>query len=74
MAAWFLDSDYDSRCFCITQAFFPRQDAWEKIAKADKQRMYCERALASLDALLAKEEAARRTSPTGEGRRVVQHE
>lgn len=34
VAAWFLDSDYDSRCFCITQAFFPRQDAWEKIAKA----------------------------------------
>ena len=34
MAAWFLDSDYDGRCFCITQAFFPDQDAWEKIAKA----------------------------------------
>jgi adenine-specific DNA-methyltransferase len=34
VAAWFLDSDYDGRCFCITQAFFPRQDAWEKIAKA----------------------------------------
>jgi adenine-specific DNA-methyltransferase len=34
VAAWFLDSDFDGRCFCITQAFFPRQDAWEKIAKA----------------------------------------
>jgi adenine-specific DNA-methyltransferase len=34
VAAWFLDSDYDDRCFCITQAFFPDQDAWEKIAKA----------------------------------------
>lgn len=34
MAAWFLDSDFDGRCFCITQAFFPDQDAWEKIAKA----------------------------------------
>ena len=34
VAAWFLDSDYDGRCFCITQAFFPRQDAWGKIAKA----------------------------------------
>jgi adenine-specific DNA-methyltransferase len=33
VAAWFLDSDYDGRCFCITQAFFPNQDAWEKIAK-----------------------------------------
>lgn len=34
VAAWFLDSDFDGRCFCITQAFFPDQDAWEKIAKA----------------------------------------
>lgn len=34
VAAWFLDSDYDGRCFCVTQAFFPDQDAWEKIAKA----------------------------------------
>ena len=33
VAAWFLDSDYDGRCFCITQAFFPNQDAWAKIAK-----------------------------------------
>jgi adenine-specific DNA-methyltransferase len=34
VAAWFLDSDFDGRCFAITQAFFPNQDAWEKIAKA----------------------------------------
>jgi len=34
VAAWFLDSDFDGRCFCITQAFFPDQNAWEKIAKA----------------------------------------
>jgi adenine-specific DNA-methyltransferase len=34
VAAWFLDSDFDGRCFCISQAFFPNQDAWEKIAKA----------------------------------------
>jgi adenine-specific DNA-methyltransferase len=34
VAAWFLDSDYDGRCFCITQAFFPDQDAWDKIARA----------------------------------------
>ena len=34
VAAWFLDGDFDGRCFCITQAFFPDQDAWEKIAKA----------------------------------------
>jgi adenine-specific DNA-methyltransferase len=34
IAAWFLDSDYDGRCFCTTQAFFPNQQAWDKIAKA----------------------------------------
>jgi len=34
VAAWFLDGDFDGRCFCITQAFFPDQNAWEKIAKA----------------------------------------
>lgn len=36
VAAWFLDADYDGRAFCITQAFFPDQDAWEKIRKALK--------------------------------------
>lgn len=34
VAAWFLDTDYDGRCFCICQAFFPDKDAWAKIAKA----------------------------------------
>jgi adenine-specific DNA-methyltransferase len=34
VAAWFLDSDYDGRTFCITQAFFPDRDAWEKLEKA----------------------------------------
>ena len=34
VAAWFLDSDYDGGCFCITQAFFPDPKAWEKLAKA----------------------------------------
>ncbi|MBL4844233.1 MAG: hypothetical protein JKY65_01795 [Planctomycetes bacterium] len=34
VAAWFLDTDYDGRCFCISQAFFPDKTAWEKIAKA----------------------------------------
>lgn len=36
VAAWFLDSDYDGRTFCITQAFFPDKSAWGKIAKALK--------------------------------------
>ena len=34
VAGWFLDSDFDGRCFCVCQAFFPDRDAWEKIAKA----------------------------------------
>jgi adenine-specific DNA-methyltransferase len=34
VAAWFIDSDYDGRTFCITQAFFPDRDAWEKLEKA----------------------------------------
>ncbi len=36
VAGWFLDQDYDGRCFCITQAFFPDKKAWAKIAKALK--------------------------------------
>jgi adenine-specific DNA-methyltransferase len=36
VAAWFLDSDYDGRTFCICQAFFPDKSAWEKLAKALK--------------------------------------
>lgn len=34
VAAWFIDSDYDGQCFCVSQAFFPDSKAWEKIAKA----------------------------------------
>ena len=34
VAAWFLDSDFDGRCFCVTQAFFPDQNAWDRVAKA----------------------------------------
>jgi len=36
VAAWFLDGDFDGRCFCITQAFFPDKSAWERITKALK--------------------------------------
>ena len=36
VAAWFVDSDYDGRTFCITQAFFPDKSAWDKIARALK--------------------------------------
>ena len=34
VAAWFIDSDYDGRTFCITQAFFPDKKAWSKIARS----------------------------------------
>jgi len=34
VAAWFLDTDYDGRTFCICQAFFPDKTAWEKLANA----------------------------------------
>ena len=34
VAAWFLDSDYDGRCLCVCQAFFPDKTAWEKLGKA----------------------------------------
>ena len=36
VAAWFLDSDYDGRSFCITQAFFPDKSAWQKLQRALK--------------------------------------
>lgn len=34
VAAWFLDSDFDGRTFCVTQAFFPDRSAWDKLARA----------------------------------------
>jgi adenine-specific DNA-methyltransferase len=36
VAAWFLDTDYDGRTFCICQAFFPNRSAWDKLGKALK--------------------------------------
>ena len=38
VAAWFVDSDYDGRTFCITQAFFPDKNAWNKIAPRPQRR------------------------------------
>ena len=34
IAAWFLDTDYDGRTFCICQAFFPDRSKWSRLAKA----------------------------------------
>lgn len=36
VAAWFVDTDYDGRSFCVCQAFFPRKAAWEKLQRALK--------------------------------------
>lgn len=36
VAAWFIDTDYDNKVFCICQAFFPDKDAWEKLTRALK--------------------------------------
>jgi adenine-specific DNA-methyltransferase len=32
--AWFVDTDYDGRTFCICQAFFPDRKKWDKLARA----------------------------------------
>jgi len=32
--AWFLDIDYNDLCFHVSQAFFPRTSAWDKLKKA----------------------------------------
>ena len=34
IAAWFVDTDYDGRTFCICQAFFPDRAKWDKLARA----------------------------------------
>jgi adenine-specific DNA-methyltransferase len=37
VAAWFLDQDYDGLVFHVTQAFFPKTNAWEQLQKALKE-------------------------------------
>jgi adenine-specific DNA-methyltransferase len=34
--AWFLDTDYNGLCFHVTQAFFPRTNAWDNLKRALK--------------------------------------
>lgn len=36
IAAWFIDTDYDKRTFCISQAFFPDSSAWDRLKRALK--------------------------------------
>src|SRR5205807_4442398 len=52
VAAWFVDSDYDGRTFCICQAFFPDKSKWDKLAKAlGATGMVAEEAFAALSGL-----------------------
>ena len=30
---WFIDTDYNELAFCVSQAFFPRTSAWDKLKK-----------------------------------------
>jgi adenine-specific DNA-methyltransferase len=34
--AWFLDTDYNGLCFHVSQAFFPRTEAWDNLKRALK--------------------------------------
>ena len=34
IAAWFVDTDYDGRTFCVCQAFFPDRSKWDRLARA----------------------------------------
>jgi adenine-specific DNA-methyltransferase len=34
VAAWFIDSDFDGRTFCISQAFFPKKKTWKDLERA----------------------------------------
>lgn len=88
IAAWFLDTDYDGRTFCICQAFFPDKSKWSKLAKAlgdagvvDKDAFEALSGLTSLPfprpARLGKDEpwrvAVKVIDPRGnEGMRVIQ--
>lgn len=36
VAAWFLDHDYDGEVFHVCQAFFPKSNAWDALARALK--------------------------------------
>jgi adenine-specific DNA-methyltransferase len=47
IVAWFLDHDYDGEVFHVNQAFFPKTNAWEALARALKGTLD-EEALAKL--------------------------
>ena len=39
VAAWFVDTDYNKRTFCIVQAFFPNKSAWKKLERSLKGKL-----------------------------------
>ena len=67
VAAWFLDSDYDGRTFCITQAFFPDASAWEKLARALKSVVDPERFAAFSGTQVAAVRGRRAWADRGQG-------
>ena len=64
VAAWFLDSDYDGRTFCISQAFFPDSNAWDRLKRSLKS-------VVDADAFEAFSGTKSLPFPAGENRRVA---
>ena len=64
VAAWFLDSDYDGRTFCTTQAFFPDSSVWNRLKKALNS-------VVDAEAFEAFSGAKSLPFPAGENRRVA---
>ena len=64
VAAWFLDSDYDGRTFCITQAFFPDSNAWDRLKRSLKS-------VVDADAFEAFSGTKSLPFPAGENKRVA---
>ena len=64
VAAWFLDSDYDGRTFCISQAFFPDSNAWDRLKRSLKS-------VVDADAFDAFSGTKSLPFPAGENRRVA---
>ena len=64
VAGWFLDSDYDGRTFCISQAFFPDSNAWDRLKRSLKS-------VVDADAFEAFSGTKSLPFPAGENRRVA---
>jgi adenine-specific DNA-methyltransferase len=42
VAAWFVDTDFDERTFCISQAFFPKKKTWKDLQRALQSKINTE--------------------------------